>query len=252
VSLAAQSDRDVGTVAHKPRNPMTNVLEYLAVTRVSHELRSPLTSVLGYLELLEEGEIGPLNHEQRRMLEVMDRNAHRLLSLVDDLLTVARVEAGAFRMHTSRVPFPSIVDRVMQLLAPGIHRRGLRCTVTVEAGIEVEADAEQLERMLANLVSNSMKFTPPGGQIGIAAWTDAGQAVVAVRDTGIGVPVDEQRQLFTRFFRSTISEMFETQGAGLGLFIVQQIVEAHGGTVEAASTPGGGTTITVRFPLRHP
>jgi len=219
------------------------------VSRVSHELRSPLTSLLGYLEVLEDGEVGPLNDEQRGMLDVMDRNGHRLLSLVEDLLTMARVETGAFRLQTSHVLLSSVVDQVMQRLTPGIDERGLRCTVTVEPGIQLEADPDELERMLANLLSNSIKFTPPGGQIGLAAWTDAGRAVVSVRDTGIGVPVDEQPKLFTRFFRSTISDRFETQGTGLGLFVVKQIVEAHGGDVEAASTPGGGTTITIKLPL---
>jgi PAS domain S-box-containing protein len=218
------------------------------VSRVSHELRSPLASVLGYLELLDDGDVGELNVEQRQMLEAMDRNARRLLSLVEDLLTV-RVDAAAFGKSMSRVPFSNVVDRVMECLEPDICQRSLGCTVTVEPGIELEADREDLVRMLTNLVSNSIKFTPPGGQLAIAAWTEAGQLVVTVRDTGIGVPVDEQSRLFTRFFRSTVSEAFETQGAGLGLFIVKEIVEAHGGAVRAASTPGGGTTVTVRLPL---
>ena len=192
-----------------------------------------------------------MNDDQRRILEVVDRNGHRLLSLVENLLTMGRVETGGFPMHTSRLPLVTIVDRVVEDLAPGIEKRELTCAVTVEPGIELDGDADQLERMLTSLVSNSIKFTAPGGQVGIAAWTDDGQAVVSVRDTGIGVPLDEQPKLFTRFFRSSISELFETQGTGLGLFIVKQIVEAHGGVVAAASTPGEGTTITVRLPLRQ-
>ena len=221
------------------------------VARVSHELRTPLTSVLGYLEVLEEGEVGALNDDQRRILEVVDRNGRRLLSLVEDLLTMGRAEAGGLRMRTSRFPLVTIVDWVVQSLGSGIEKRELTCTVSVEPGLELDGDADQLERMLTSLVSNSIKFTPPGGQVGISAWTDDGQAVVSVRDTGIGVPVDEQPMLFTRFFRSSISELFETQGTGLGLFIVKQIVEAHGGVATAASTPGEGTTITVRLPLRQ-
>jgi PAS domain S-box-containing protein len=218
------------------------------VSRVSHELRSPLASVLGYLELLDDGDVGELNGEQRQMLEAMDRNARRLLSLVEDLLTI-RVDAAAFGKSMSRVAFSSVVDRVMQSLEPDIRKRSLGCTVAVEPGLELVADREDLARMLTNLVSNSIKFTPPGGQLAIAARTEAGQLVLTVRDTGIGVPVDEQSRLFTRFFRSSVSEAFETQGAGLGLFIVKEIVEAHGGAVRAASTPGGGTTVTVRLPL---
>ena len=221
------------------------------VARVSHELRSPLTSLLGYLELLQDGTVGALSREQRRMLEAMERNTHRLQSLVEDLLTTEHIDAGAFRLHRTRVPLSDIVDHLVQLLAPDIHGHALRCTVTLEPGIELDADPDQLERMLANLVSNAIKFTPPDGHIDLAARADAGHAVITVRDTGIGVPLEEQPQLFTRFFRSTASETLEIQGAGLGLFIVNQIVEAHGGAIAVASTPGEGTAVTIRLPLRR-
>jgi two-component system phosphate regulon sensor histidine kinase PhoR len=219
------------------------------VARVSHELRSPLTSILGYLEVLQEGTVGATNREQRRMLEIMDRNTHRLMALVEDLLTTERIGAGAFRVHPTRVALSGVVDRVMHTASSGIHDHGLRCTVAIEPGIELDADPDELERMLTNLVSNSIKFTRPGGQIDLEARTESGSAVITVRDTGIGVPVDEQSRLFTRFFRSAISEELETQGAGLGLFIVKQIVEAHRGAIAVASTPGEGTVVTVRLPL---
>lgn len=219
------------------------------VGRVSHELRSPLTSLLGYLEVLQEATVGPLNGEQRRMLEIMDRNTHRLLSLVTDLLTAEHAELGAFPVHPVRVQLSGIVGHLMELLDRDIQKKGLRCTVTVEPSIELDADPAELERMLAHLVANSIKFTPAGGHIELEASTEADQVVITIRDTGIGIPIDEQSNLFASFFRSTSSDVREIQGAGLGLFIVKQIALAHGGAVTVASIPDAGTAVTVQLPL---
>lgn len=221
------------------------------VARVSHELRHPLCNLLGYLEILQDGSVGAVSREQRHMLEVMDHNTHRLLSLVENLLTTEHIDAGTYRLHRTRVPLSGIVDHLVQLLAPDIQDRALRCTVSLQPGIELDADPDQLERMLANLMSNAIKFTPPDGHIELTARVDAGHVVITVRDTGIGVPIEEQPQLFRRFFRSTASDTLEIQGAGLGLFIVNRIVEAHGGVIAVASAPGEGTAVTIRLPLRR-
>ena len=218
------------------------------ISNVSHELRSPLTGILGYVELLED-ETSPLDDEQRQMLEVIDRSAHRLLALVEDLLTISRIEAGNFPLTMSRIELNTVIERAADMFLPIVERRGLTLTTTVESGLEFDADPVQLERVVANLLSNSVKFTDAGGQIEVVGRRDGGDAVISVRDTGIGVPLAEQHNLFTRFFRSSLSQQGATQGTGLGLFIVKQIVDGHGGTVEATSKPGEGTTITVRLPL---
>ena len=132
-----------------------------------------------------------------------------------------------------------------------IHAGQLAVRVEVEPGLELDGDPTQLERMVANLISNAVKFTPPGGEVNIAARREKDHVVIKVRDTGIGVPEDEQPGLFTRFFRSSISMEQETQGTGLGLFIVKHVVEAHGGTVAVTSAPGAGSTFTARLPARR-
>jgi len=222
------------------------------VSKVSHELRSPLTSVLGYLELLDSEALGTLNHEQRRMLKVIDRNGRRLLALVEDLLTLSRIEGGTFRIRFARVELMPIIANVMQSFAPLIAKQCLTSTVTVEPDIVLDADSEQLERVVTNLVSNAVKFTPPGGRVDVAARREHERAVISVIDTGVGIPEDEQPNLFHRFFRSTLSQELHAEGTGLGLFIVKQVVEGHGGTVEAASVPDEGTTVTLRVPLTCP
>ena len=221
------------------------------VSRVSHELRSPLTSVLGYLELIGEGDAGPLTKEQRRMLEVVARNGRRLLALIEDLLLLSRIEAGAVTVIFEPVRLGSLIQGVHESFRPAIHAGQLTARVEVEPGLELDGDRAQLERMVSNLISNAVKFTPPGGEVDVSARRDRDDVVIQVRDTGIGVPEDEQPGLFTRFFRSSISMEQETQGTGLGLFIVKHVVEGHGGTVGVVSAPGAGSPFTARLPARR-
>jgi PAS domain S-box-containing protein len=222
------------------------------VSRISHELRSPLTSVLGYLELLGGGEPGPLTREQRRMLEVINRNGRRLLALIEDLLLLSRIEAGAVTITWEPVQLDQLVRSVHESFAPAIRQGQLTCRLDLEPGLGMDGDSRQLERVVANLIANAVKFTPPGGTINIAGRRDGDEVVLEVSDTGIGIPEDEQPRLFTRFFRSTIATERETQGTGLGLFIVKHVAEAHGGNVAVASSPGTGSTFTVRLPAHAP
>jgi PAS domain S-box-containing protein len=221
------------------------------VSRVSHELRSPLTSVLGYLELIGEGDPGPLTKDQRRMLEVVSRNGRRLLALIEDLLLLSRIEADAVTVIYEPVRLEPLIRGAQESLVHAIHAGQLAVRVEVEPGLELDGDPTQLERMVANLISNAVKFTPPGGEVTIIARRVGDHVVIEVRDTGIGVPEDEQPGLFTRFFRSSISMEQETQGTGLGLFIVRHVAEAHGGTVAVVSAPGAGSTFTARLPARR-
>jgi signal transduction histidine kinase len=174
------------------------------VSRVSHELRSPLTSVLGYLELIGEGDPGPLTKDQRRMLEVVSRNGRRLLALIEDLLLLSRIEADAVTVIYEPVRLEPLIRGAQESLVHAIHAGQLAVRVEVEPGLELDGDPTQLERMVANLISNAVKFTPPGGEVTIIARRVGDHVVIEVRDTGIGVPEDEQPGLFTRFFRSSI------------------------------------------------
>jgi PAS domain S-box-containing protein len=220
------------------------------VSRISHELRSPLTNVLGYLELVVGDESGPLTRDQRRMLEVINRNGRRLLSLIDDLLLVSRIEAGQIAIESEPFRLDTLVRAVHESFRPEIASGDLTCRLDLEPGITIEADPAQLERVVTNLLSNAVKFTPPGGEIEVSARREKAEVVMTVRDTGIGVPEEEQPRLFTRFFRSSAAMERETQGTGLGLFIVKHVAEAHGGSVTVSSAPGSGSTFTIRLPSR--
>jgi two-component system, sensor histidine kinase len=218
------------------------------VSKISHELRSPLTSVIGYVELLMEDGPGEPTAAQTRMLAIIERNSLRLLVLIEDLLTMSRAEAGLFTLTVGPVDLGEVVEHVRETTAPAVAKAKLDLVVDLGTDRRLIGDREQLERALLNLVSNSVKFTSPRGQIVIATRTMGDEIAVSVRDTGSGVPLEEQDHLFTRFFRATRSQEQEVPGTGLGLYIVKQIVELHGGTVGVVSADQG-STFTMRLPI---
>lgn len=216
------------------------------VSLVSHELRTPLTSVLGYLDLLTDG-TDPLTDEQREYLTVIDRNARRQLRLVGDLLLSAQVDAGRFAITPQPADLADVARASIESATPaaeGAH-------VTLEASIEptpVVADAVRLAQALDNLVSNAIKFTPPGGSIRVSVAPEGSGARIAVADTGIGIPPDELESLTTRFFRASTATRRAIPGVGLGLSITKAVVDAHGGTLSISSLVGEGTTFTIELP----
>jgi two-component system, OmpR family, phosphate regulon sensor histidine kinase PhoR len=223
------------------------------VASVSHELRTPLTSIVGYVEILADEDAGPLNPEQRRLLAAVERNGQRLLALIDDLLVLSRIEAGTLRLARAPFDLAALVASARQAVLPGLAGRALAIEVDVpEALGPLEGDAGQLERVLLNLLSNAMKFSPEGSAITVRAWREGGQVHVAVADEGIGIPFEEQSRLFERFFRSSLARERSIQGTGLGLAISKGIVERHGGTIAVDSKPGKGSTFTITLPLGAP
>jgi signal transduction histidine kinase len=221
------------------------------VSKISHELRSPLTSVIGYVELLIEGDPGVPTEAQSRMLAIIDRNSRRLLELIEDLLTMSRVEAGIFELRVGPVNLAEVVEHVRETTVPAVAKAQLELVVDLGPDLQLIGDREQLERALLNLVSNSVKFTSPGGRVAITTQSYGDEIALSVRDTGSGIPSEEQEHLFTRFFRATRSQEQEVPGTGLGLYIVKQIVELHGGTMDVFSTDQG-STFTMRLPIGGP
>ena len=220
------------------------------VSSVSHELRTPLTSIIGYLDMLVEGDAGALNDEQLQLAEVVDRNSRRLLALIEDLLILSRIESGSTRPQSTPVDLASVVADVHRAVLPILGARELDVVIDVPDDLGcVLGDGGQLERVLFNLVTNAVKFTPEGGRVSIVGSAADGLARLSVSDSGIGIPEEEQAHLFTRFFRASTAREHAIQGTGLGLVIVKSIVENHGGTISVASLVDVGTTVTVELPL---
>ncbi len=221
--------------------------EFLAL--VSHELRTPLTSIRGYLELVLE-EPDELSEEQLRFLRTVERNSDRLLRLVSDLLFVAEIEAMAVSIAPEPVSVDRLAEESVDSAAPAAEAGGIALVLKAGARAEINADRARLGQLLDNLVSNALKFTPAGGRVVVKTMREDGLAVIEVRDTGMGIPADEQEQLFERFFRTRAATERAIQGTGLGLTIARAIAEAHGGRIEFESAEGVGTVFRVQLPLR--
>jgi signal transduction histidine kinase len=220
------------------------------VALVSHELRTPLTSITGYLELVLDD--SPLLPEHRRFLEVVDRNAGRLLRLVSDLLLVAQIESGKLALEPEDVDLADLATHSVEALRPAADARDIDLRLDAHPVPNMTGDPARLGQLLDNLVSNAVKFTEDGGRVVVALGVRGDDLVLAVSDNGIGIPVAEQRRLFDRFFRATTAQDRAIEGTGLGLTIVHAIVQAHDGAIEVTSDAGHGTTFRVRLPIAGP
>ena len=219
------------------------------VSTVSHELRTPLTSILGHTEMLADGDSGPLTPEQAHVVAIIDRNGHRLLALIEDLLTLARVESQGLDVEPGPVDVAALVGGMTDAIRPMVAARGQTLAVDVaDAPCSLIADGPLIERALTNLLSNAVKFTPQGGTVRLAVRRDDRLVVFAVSDSGIGISSEDQKRLFTRFFRSSVATVNAIPGTGLGLSIVKQIVDAHGGEITVDSGPGRGTSVSFTIP----
>lgn len=216
----------------------------------SHDLRTPLTSIIGYVELLADQEAGPIRPAQAKMLDGVDRNARRLKTMIEDMLTISKIELGAFTSRLQPLDLASLLPPAADVIRPSAGAGGLSFQVSCpEQPVMIDGDPEQLDRLLVNLLSNAVKYTPRGGSVALTLDSAAGSAVLSVADTGIGIPEEDQKALFTRFFRASNAVEAAIPGSGLGLSIVRTIVVNHHGELNIKSARDQGTTVTVRIPL---
>jgi PAS domain S-box-containing protein len=222
------------------------------VATVSHELRTPLTSILGNVEVIADGDAGQLHPAQARLLAAVERNARRLLALIEDLLMLSRIEAGQVKINAGPVQLRAVVSGALEALQAVRGQREVHLDVDLpETPLVVHGDRDQLERVLINILDNALKFTPSGGSVRLTADVDGPQLRLTVADTGMGIPPDELDQIFDQFFRSSRSADRQSQGTGLGLAITKSIVERHGGRIWAGAALEQGTVVTCLLPLHH-
>jgi PAS domain S-box-containing protein len=220
------------------------------VSTVSHELRTPLTAIRGALGLITGGAVGVMPQQAEAMLKIAGNNTERLLLLINDILDMQKIESGqlAFAFETLEVtPF---LRRVLEDLKSYGEQHQVRFVLTQElAGVRVFADPARLTQVMANLLSNAAKFSPPGAQVEVALSRQDRFLRMAVIDHGAGIPPEFQSRLFTRFSQADSSDTRSKGGTGLGLAITKAIVEKHGGHIAYAATAGQGSTFYVDLPL---
>ncbi|GIV77855.1 MAG: hypothetical protein KatS3mg050_2249 [Litorilinea sp.] len=223
------------------------------VSTVSHELRTPLASIMGWTETLLTGHPGPLNDLQHRFLEMVYASSQRLDKLIEELLTVSRIQRGTLRLKVRSFEPSHLVQEVCQSLAPQLASRGLQLVVENNwpAGCQAEGDPERLEQVLRHLLSNAIKFSQDGQEIRVCSRYSDGVWRLEVKDQGIGVPAEEIPLIFQRFYRGHAARQGEIPGTGLGLYLARAIVEAHGGRLIFQSVPGQGTHVQCHIPVQY-
>jgi signal transduction histidine kinase/CheY-like chemotaxis protein len=223
--------------------------EFLAT--LSHELRTPLNAILGWAQVLRQAGGDPA--EIKHATEIIERNARLQAQLIEDLLDMSRIISGKIRLDLQPVDPASVVDAALETVRPAADAKGIRLVRGAEPGEPLAADSARLQQVLWNLLSNAVKFTPSGGTVTIELRRPAGAVEVAVSDTGEGLSPQFVPHVFERFRQADASMGRRHGGLGLGLAIVKQLVELHGGTVEAASDgERRGATFTVRLPVSGP
>ncbi len=252
VSLSGEAQGLVNVLRDVSRDVEINRAKSAFVSIVSHELRTPMTAMKGYVDIILRGMAGPIGDEQRQFLQIVRSNIDRLTDLVNDLLDLSHIETGRMRLTFGPVSLHDTVADVLRTLHARVDEKKHTLEVWVSPTLPpVRADGSRLTQILINLIGNAIAYTPPGGHITISARADDRFAVVEVTDTGVGIAPEDQRRVFERFFRADNAAVREAKGTGLGLPIVQSLVEMHGGRiwVHSEGVPGKGSTFSFTLPL---
>jgi signal transduction histidine kinase len=222
--------------------------EFLA--NMSHELRTPLNAVIGFSEVLLERMFGEVNPKQEEYLTDILSSGKHLLSLINDILDLSKIEAGRMELEAQPFDLPGALDNALTLIRERAARHGLKLEVTVDPRLgEVKGEERKVKQVLLNLLSNAVKFTPEGGKISIAAHLKDGMAEVSVADTGVGIAQEDQEAIFEEFRQVGTDYARKREGTGLGLALARRLVELHGGKLWVQSEPGQGSTFTFTLPV---
>jgi signal transduction histidine kinase len=219
------------------------------ISSVSYELRTPLNGIIGFTEVLANQYFGELNERQQDYCRDIITASHRLLTIINDILDLASIEAGRLVLERASVDARGVLDGAAQVMADLAREAGMTLRVEPVPDLPLlDADERRLKQALCNLVSNAIKFAPSGGTVTLSAARDPGGMVaLAVTDTGPGIEPEDRERIFRAFERTRRADQ-PGQGAGLGLSLVRRIVELHGGEVRLDSTPGVGTTVVCLVP----
>jgi signal transduction histidine kinase len=250
--LAIQNARLFREIADKSQQLETasrHKSEFLA--NMSHELRTPLNAVIGFSEVLSEGMFGELNDKQAEYLKDILESGRHLLSLINDILDLSKVEAGRMELELSDFDLPGAIDTALLLMRERAGRKGITLERTVDDGLgSVSADERKVKQVLLNLLSNAVKFTGEGGRVDVRARVREGMAEISVTDTGVGIAAEDQLAVFEEF-RQVGASAKRVEGTGLGLALSRKFVELHGGRIWLTSEVGKGSTFTFTLPLHR-
>lgn len=216
--------------------------EFLA--SASHELRTPLNAIIGFSAMLKKRMFGDLNEKQAEYVDDIYTSGNHLLSLINDLLDIAKVESGRIELDVKQFDLPSALENSITLVRERANRHGIMIDLAIDKRLGFfMGDERKLKQIMLNLLSNAVKFTPDGGRIGVEAGPADGRVQISVSDTGVGIKPDDQQAIFEEF-RQVGDDSHKREGTGLGLTLTKKLVELHGGTIRVESEVGKGSTFT--------
>ncbi len=221
--------------------------EFLA--SMSHELRTPLNTILGFSELLSEENAGALNDKQKRFVTHIQRDAHHLLELINDILDLSKIEAGRLELHLETFPMAVPAAEVLTSIRPLAASKRISIDSDLDTTLVLNADRVRFKEILYNLLSNAIKFTPAGGRVWVESSTEGGSIRLIVGDTGIGIAPADQQEIFESFRQASATTKGVREGTGLGLAITKRLVEQHGGKIWVESELGKGSRFHIAFPM---
>jgi signal transduction histidine kinase len=222
------------------------------LANMSHELRTPLNAIIGFSEVLAERMFGDVNEKQAEYVKDIHESGRHLLSLINDILDLSKIEAGRMELEISDFDLPEVLQRALSLVKERAQRHGIELALKVDPRLgELHGDERKVKQIMLNLLSNAVKFTPEGGRVDVSAKLAGSKVEVAVKDTGVGISAEDQSQVFEEFKQVGSDAGRKAEGTGLGLALTRRFVELHGGEIRLASVPGKGSTFTVTLPVRQ-
>jgi signal transduction histidine kinase len=223
--------------------------EFLA--NVSHELRTPLNAIIGFSEVLLEKYFGELNDKQNEYVDDILSSGRHLLSLINDILDLSKIEAGRMELEVTNFYLPDAIDNALLLIRERATRHGIKLDRAIDERLgDLSGDERKIKQVLVNLLSNAVKFTPEGGQIKVEARLGDSAAIISVIDTGIGIAKEDHEAIFEEFRQATGNYAHKREGTGLGLTLTRRFVEMHGGRIWAESELSKGSTFTFTLPIQ--
>jgi signal transduction histidine kinase len=243
-----ESNRELNQANAQLRELSAMKEEFLALT--THDLRSPLTVISGVINFFTSGRLGDMTPEQKNMVSMMERNTQNLIELVNDLLDASKLESGTMRLDFSTIELRALVDELREQMQPLATEKEITLEEALPADIPpLRADRAKLRRVLVNLISNALKFTPRGGRVILSAAPERDAVRVSVTDTGVGIAPGDLRDIFDKYAQARSRATRSEKGTGLGLYITRQLVELHGGHIEVESEVGKGSTFSFTIPI---
>jgi signal transduction histidine kinase len=251
-ALAIQNARLFREIADKSRQlevASQHKSEFLA--NMSHELRTPLNAIIGFSEVLSERMFGELNEKQEEYLKDIYASGQHLLSLINDILDLSKIEAGRMELEISDFHLPSALDNALTLVRERAGRRAIALHLSIDDRLGMmNGDERKIRQVVLNLLSNAIKFTPEGGRIEVGAALRDGSVEVPVTDTGVGIAPEDQEAVFEEFRQVGTADK-KMEGTGLGLALSRKFIELHCGRIWVTSQVGAGSTFTFTIPVRH-